>query len=107
YLNRAMLDLLRHGDAEQLLGHSPREIVATAGEGAIEAAERLERAAGVRVLQLDEQRLRRADGTTVEVELFATRADFDGSPAVVFTARDLTEKKALIARLAVSDRLAS
>jgi PAS domain S-box-containing protein len=54
-----------------------------------------------------ESRLARADGTVVHVATDGVILDFDGVPSTVLFARDIGERRAILARLAVADRLLS
>jgi hypothetical protein len=49
----------------------------------------------------------RRDGTRVTAEIEALLADFDGAPAMVALARDLTERRRMVARMAAADRMLS
>ena len=52
-------------------------------------------------------RLRRSDGRYVEAEFLALNVEYQGQSAQVDIGRDVTERNAMLARLALSDRLAS
>jgi PAS domain S-box-containing protein len=54
-----------------------------------------------------ETRLIRADGAVVHAATDGIIIDFDGAPSTVLFARDVGERRALLARLAVADRLLS
>ena len=54
-----------------------------------------------------DRRLLRHDGTQLNVELCAQAVVFDGEPAVVVTARDITQQKEIQSQLMVSERMAS
>jgi len=54
-----------------------------------------------------ERRLLRRDGTSVAVEQSALSLELDGEPAVISMIRDLTEEKALRARVLQAERLAA
>jgi PAS domain S-box-containing protein len=49
----------------------------------------------------------RSDGSRVDVEVESMKLDFDGAPACVVLARDISERRAMLARLSAADRLAS
>lgn len=59
------------------------------------------------VLVPSEYRARRPDGRTVVAEIAAIPVDFEGGPAVLAFARDVTERAAVQAELARTDRLAA
>lgn len=52
-------------------------------------------------------RLRRSDGQYVEAEFLTLHVDYQGQSAQISIGRDVTERNAMLARLALSDRLAS
>ncbi len=54
-----------------------------------------------------EERFAREDGRIVSVEVAALSVVFEGGPAVLAIARDLTDRKAIQARLMISDRMAT
>ena len=54
-----------------------------------------------------ELRLLRKDGETITTELATIPIDYEGSPAILAVVRDITERKALEARLAQADRMAT
>ncbi|HEX3764420.1 MAG TPA: ATP-binding protein [Kofleriaceae bacterium] len=54
-----------------------------------------------------ELRIRGGDGSWRECELSAVTAEFGGSPALVLTGRDITERKRMQSKLLISDRMAS
>jgi two-component system NtrC family sensor kinase len=54
-----------------------------------------------------EERLLRRDGTHVVVEIGALNTVFDGEPAVLAIARDISARKEIEAQLVMNDRLAS
>src|SRR5262249_28064112 len=91
FANQAAHKVLRCPDATQLCGR-PWSDVAQADDG--------RGAPG-------EQRFRRLDGQTVVAEVAALSLVFDGHPATMVVARDVTERKELQARLLLADRLAS
>ncbi|ADO68076.1 Sensor protein [Stigmatella aurantiaca DW4/3-1] len=62
---------------------------------------------GIKGMITGERRLVRRDGKTRVAELVSLPLLFDGAPAVVSIARDVTEQRQLQARLTLADRLAS
>lgn len=52
-----------------------------------------------------EAQLRKEDGSFVGVELVAVVMDFDGAPAVVVMARDVSARRQLVARMVEMDRM--
>ncbi|MBZ4421570.1 PAS domain S-box protein [Myxococcus sp. RHSTA-1-4] len=97
YANAALVSTLGAESAEQLVGRSFNEFVKDMrGPG------------GTREGALTgERRLVRHDGRTRVAEVVSLPLRFDGQPAVVSIARDVTEQRQLQARLTLADRLAS
>ncbi len=104
-VNPALVRLLGHATADELLARRVDDVV------------RLEEAdpdrawhvpgGRAKVALRREIRLRRADGETVTTEIASIEVEYDGGPAQLSFARDVTARRALEARLAVADRLAS
>lgn len=112
----------RHGalvymspSARRLLGYSPDEDVV--GRPAIELVHPddrpkvLERVLAILAHGAEaptvEERLLRRDGTSVVAEVAALGTVFDGEPAILAIARDVTVRKDFEAQLVMNDRLAS
>ncbi|MBI5495453.1 MAG: PAS domain S-box protein [Deltaproteobacteria bacterium] len=106
YVNPACLRYLGYQRAEDLLGRSVAEVVHPDDRSLV--AERM-LAAGHATEPLPplQERFVRADGSIVFAEIVAMGTVFDGLPAVLAIARDLTWRRELDGRLATSDRLAS
>ncbi|WP_257453574.1 ATP-binding protein [Archangium lipolyticum] len=101
YINPAGLTFLGHGSAEGLDGASLLELIHPD-----------DREVAASVLKGEDNSIRevrflRAGGQPVEAELSAMRLLFDGEPATVVSARDVTERKQMQSRLLLADRLAS
>jgi PAS domain S-box-containing protein len=103
FVNRAMAEALGHSCPERLLGQSASEIVHP------DDRERaLELTSDPVTGACAELRCRKADGEHAVMEIRpAALSEFDGAPAVLLTARDITEKKKLQAQLLVTERLLS
>ena len=107
YVNPAAVRLLGAHDAEDVVGKPLSALLEPAD--ADRATRRIDK-----ILQT-EQRLdhpaeyksRRADGQTIYVEISSIPIDWKGQPAVLGFARDVTERKAMQARLLHKDRLAA
>jgi PAS domain S-box-containing protein len=103
YINPAGLRLLGYEEPSKVLGTDwlavlhPEEQALTAQAPARKAEPLAPR----------EQRLLRADGLGVSVELTELALEFDGHAATVVLARDITERKQMQARLLLADRLSS
>ncbi|GMT97585.1 hypothetical protein KH5H1_17040 [Corallococcus caeni] len=99
YANAALVTALGFARAEELVGRRLSEFLADVP--------------GTGVASVDstpltsERRLVLRDGRTRVVELASLPLRFDGQPAVVSIARDVTEQRQLQARLTLADRLAS
>jgi len=72
-----------------------------------EMVERIRDAQNGLAAPLQEFRMLRANGTEIQVECRGIRVIVGGQPAVLTSGRDVTERRALQARLQLSDRLAS
>jgi PAS domain S-box-containing protein len=107
YANPAMIALLGYDSVDEVLRLPP---YAYAAPDRIEVARERTKflmSSGVTRVPPIEGGMVRKDGTIVAAEIEALKLDFDGEPAVVVLARDLTERRAMLARAAVADRLAS
>jgi two-component system cell cycle sensor histidine kinase/response regulator CckA len=105
FVNRALVRTLGYPDAGALIGANVSELVHP--EDRTQALELIARPqhtpgdGGARAL-----RYRSASGEYVLLELRpALLSEFEGAPAVLISARDITEQKKLQARLAVTERL--
>ncbi|NMO20206.1 PAS domain S-box protein [Pyxidicoccus fallax] len=97
YANAALVSALGFDNAEQLTGQSLNDFVKDMrGPGGTRAA-----------ALTGERRLVRRDGRTRVAEVVSLPLRFDGQPAMVSIARDVTEQRQLQARLTLADRLAS
>ena len=113
-VSREGVVLYANGAAARLLGHdSPEELVGKPmtflDARSIEVMRRRIAAmqSGDEPLVPREYPAKRRDGTEITAEITSTMIDFDGEPAVLAYARDVTERSRLRAQLAHADRLAS
>ena len=90
---------------EELAGRSLLELIHPDDRG--EAAQVLEASLERGPVTTREVRFLRAGGQVMTAELSAMRLLFDGEPATVVSARNITERKQMQARLLLADRLAS
>ncbi len=97
YANAAMVATLGFERADQLVGRPLTEFVRDMRSPEAVKAGAL----------TGERRLVRRDGRTRVAEVVSLPLRFDGQPAVVSIARDVTEQRQLQARLTLADRLAS
>ncbi|HEX6241494.1 MAG TPA: PAS domain S-box protein [Polyangiales bacterium] len=101
FLNRALVHTLGHTQASDLLGREVSEILHPDDRSRFAAL-----VAGAPRDGAPELRCRTASGEYVLLELRqAALSEFEGAPALMISARDITEKKKLQARLAVTERL--
>jgi len=96
FANTAAAKLLGYDGPEDLLGQQAQEGAAEAAAGAPGDGARP-----------SEQCWHRRDGTRVDVEVVAFPFDFEQRRATMLVGRDATDRKALQARMLVSDRMIS
>lgn len=105
YANPAAVRGLRYDTAAQLVGMPLLEL--------IHADDRAQVMSRVGQTSVDgrsppaESRMLRRDGSVAYVEAEAVLLDFDGQPANVVIAHEVTERRELFARVAIADRLLS
>jgi PAS domain S-box-containing protein len=107
YVNRRGLDLVGFRSLADAVGR-PLEDIVHADDLSV-ARERIGRAlaTGTPNDEAVEYRFLRQDGGSVHVESVSTPIEYNGAPAVVAFARDITERKAMQAQLALADRLSA
>jgi two-component system cell cycle sensor histidine kinase/response regulator CckA len=105
YANPAMVRLLGYDSAGALVGRDALDVVHPDNREHIRL--RMAMAVEKGSTPAREHRMLRRDGSTVYAETEALKLDFDGRESTVVLARDLTERREMLARLAVADRLAS
>ncbi len=106
YMSPAMRRMLGYAPDEDVVGVRVLDLVHP--DDRQQASERIYAivSQGVTVPPIEERLLRR-DGTYVITELMAMKAAFDGEPAILAIARDVTARKEMEAQLVLNDRLAS
>jgi PAS domain S-box-containing protein len=104
YVNRAALALLHYDRAEELVGQSLATFLDPQSIGTMIRRIQHMRATGER-LAPREYRAARRDGSTVVAEISSIPIEFEGGPAVLAFARDVTERVRLRAQLEQADRL--
>jgi PAS domain S-box-containing protein len=108
YANAAVTSLLGWPSPAELIGQPAFVFVAPAFRDAARARSKsLLESANFTRTPLAPGAMVRRDGTLVEVEVESVKLDFDGAPACVVLARDITERRALLSRISAADRLAS
>jgi PAS domain S-box-containing protein len=105
YANAAAACLLGHDDASELVGKPMTFLDRRAVDVMRRRIEQMA-ATGERLVPR-EYPARRRDGTEIVAEIASTIVEFDGAPAVLAYARDVTERTRLRAQLAHADRLAA
>jgi PAS domain S-box-containing protein len=105
FANRAAATLLGHDDVSELVGKPMTFLDASAREAMRQRIQHMI-VTGERLVPR-EYPARRRDGTEITAEIASTIVNFDGAPAVLAYARDVTDRARLRARLAHADRLAS
>jgi PAS domain S-box-containing protein len=106
FANPAAARLLRYDSVEALLAVDPREIVAPEDRASMRERTQLMFETR-RPLPPREYRSRRSDGSWVVAEVQSMPIEWEGTPAILGIARDVTERKEIEARLARSERLAA
>jgi PAS domain S-box-containing protein len=107
FMNAAAARMFGAESPEAALGMSITELLHP--EDAKLAAARIEQLSRTGTLHPDpaEYRSRSRDGQELALEISAIPTEFQGKPAVLAFARDVTERKAIQARLVEADRLAA
>ncbi len=105
YVNPPMVAMLGYASPSELIGRSALDLMAPEDRELARQAMERTRARGASALKAT--RMMRRDGTTTEFESDGVRVEFDGQPATVVFARDVTERREMFARIAVADRMLS
>jgi PAS domain S-box-containing protein len=103
YVNPAMARVFGHSVAE-MTSMSPHEIVQPGDHGMVDENIRRRISGEVQAIQY-EVRGRHKDGSTRDVEVYGTRVEMNGRPALIGTLVDITERKRAEAALAKSRSL--
>jgi PAS domain S-box-containing protein len=106
FANPAAARMLGHESVETLLATEVRDIVAPEEHAALQARTEEMLRTGV-PLPPREYRMKRRDGSWVITEVQSMPIDWEGRPALLGFARDVTGRKEMEARLAQSERLAA
>jgi PAS domain S-box-containing protein len=105
YANAATARLLGCDDVSELVGKPMTFLDRTQVEVMMRRIQQMA-ATGERLVPR-EYPARRRDGTAITAEIASTIIDYDGAPAVLAYARDVTDRKRLQTQLAHADRLAA
>ena len=92
YMNPAGLELLGVRDTREILGRSAWEIILPENVDAIKKRLNNIWSAGATLTSI-EQRLRGHDGRVVDVRSAGSLIEYNGAPAILFVAENITEKK--------------
>ena len=106
FANPTAARMLRYDSVEELLATDPRNIVAPEDQGQMRERTQEMFRTGVS-MPPREYRSRRKDDTWVMTEVQSMPIEWDGAPALLGFARDVTSRKEMEARLAQSERLAA
>jgi PAS domain S-box-containing protein len=105
YANSAAARLLGHDDVAEMIGKPMTFLDRASAEVMMRRVQQLAETGEKLVPR--EYPARRRDGTTITAEITSSIIDFDGAPAVLAYARDVTDRKRLQTQLAHADRLAA
>src|SRR5580692_5163079 len=105
YANAAAVRLLGYGDVSEMVGKPMTWMDRQSAEVMRRRVTQMT-TTGARLVPR-EYPARRRDGSAIVAEIASTIIDFDGAPAILGYARDVTERARLRAQLAHADRLAS
>jgi PAS domain S-box-containing protein len=105
YANVTMARLIGYDDPNELVGRAMLDFTTEAYRDMVRR--RYEALATKPYNGLAEAELLSRDGTAVPIEVESLRIAYDGAPATVVVARDLRERRELMARLAAADRMLS
>jgi PAS domain S-box-containing protein len=105
YANAAAARLLGHDHVSELVG-KPMTFLDRRSVEVMQRRIQQMAATGERLVPRDYP-ARRCDGSEITAEIASTIIDFEGAPAVLAYARDVTERTRLRAQLAHADRLAA
>jgi PAS domain S-box-containing protein len=107
YMNSAAAAMLGFEKPDDLLGKTITSFLhppdAVRAESRIEQLQRT----GKRFADPAEYRARRRDGSELSVEISSMPIEFEGAPATLAVARDITERKAMHEKMVQADRLAA
>nr|HEX4315982.1 PAS domain S-box protein [Kofleriaceae bacterium] len=105
YLNPAAIALLGHDRDDELIGVPVLDLVHADDRG--EVVSKMAKSVAVGRSDAATIRMLRRDGSYVEIDAEAVRVMFDGEPASVVMLRDVSERRDLLARMMVADRMMS
>ena len=105
WVNSRQAALLGYSSPVAMLGRSVLDHLE--GDDARAATSRMQRLARGAAVGLREFKNRRVDGTLIDIEVSSLPFEYEGKPAILSVARDITERKQVQGRLLQSDRLAA
>jgi len=107
YVNRLGARMLGYADPRHAIGRGVADLMSPSD--AQKAAQRIGELfrTGARYSEPAEYKSRHVDGREITVEISSIPIEYDGLPAVLAFARDITERKAIQEKLVQADRLAA
>ena len=103
YVDPAAAALLGYDSPDGIIGRPVTDFIHPDDRALVRA--RVQRTVDTGETPTGEARMMRRDGTAVVVEAEGIRLDFDGKPSNVVMGRDVTERRELLARMALADRM--
>jgi PAS domain S-box-containing protein len=103
YVNPAAAALLGYDSPDEIIGRAVIDFIHPDDRDLVRA--RIKRTVDTGETPAGEARMVRRDGTMIVVEAEGLRLDFDGKPSNVVIGRDVTERRELLARMALADRM--
>ena len=105
YVNPAAVAMLGYRDASEIVGRPILDFIHP--DEREQVTQRMAQAEATGGTPHGVGRMLRSDGSTIFVEGRGMRLDFDGQPSTVAVASDVTERHAVLARMALADRMLS
>jgi PAS domain S-box-containing protein len=105
YANRAACDFFGYGSRQELAGQPLLDLFSS--DARASAAQQLMRSAAGESIPPAEERVVTKSGETLVAEVRTRRAIFNGRPALLGIARDMTSQRKIHAQLLASERMAS
>lgn len=107
YVNRRCVEMLGYERADDLVGQPVTAIVHADDHAMVRERVRLLQAGDANAVPFQPERLLRKNGTLVPVEVSAMHVVFQGAPAIVAIARDVSERTLRLAAAAQAERMAA
>jgi PAS domain S-box-containing protein len=107
YMNSAAAAMLGSERPEELLGKAITSFLSPSDAARAESRIAHLQQTGKRFADSAEYRSRHRDGSEISVEISSMPIEFEGGPATLAVARDITERKAIHQKMVQADRLAA